>query len=158
MHQRLLFILLMTAAMAGACAHSMIEGTNVRDTDENRAIFNQIVKVRTALQTRDPNMLLGVVSTQYFEDCGTPDPTDDYGYHELKDKIMADALQNAKEVFVNFQVFDIQVRGDQGRADLRYNSRTRLDLPAGQLWDSHRDFDRLEFIREKGEWKIISGL
>lgn len=157
MFQRLLTMLLLTT-FAGACAHSMLEGTNIRETPDTRAIYDVIVTVRRSLQTRDPNTLMSVVSTQYFEDCGTPDPTDDYGYTELKEKIMTDALEQAKEVFVAFQVFDIQVNGNLARADLRYNSRTRMEFPAGQLWDTHRDFDRIEFLREEGKWRITSGL
>ncbi|HET6345790.1 MAG TPA: hypothetical protein VFH51_12715 [Myxococcota bacterium] len=153
-----LFAALLLLLGAGACAHSYIEGTQVVDTDENREILSIIRKARDALQARDSNTLLSMVSTKYFEDNGTPDPRDDYGYVELKEKLVKDSLETAKEVVVDFQIFDINVDGDNAYADIRYSSRTRLEMPSGRVWDTHRDFDRLQFVREDGTWRIVSGL
>jgi hypothetical protein len=156
--RRSLLTTLLLLLGAGACAHSYIEGTQVIDTDENREILSIIRKARDALQARDPNTLLSMVSTRYFEDNGTPDPRDDYGYVELKEKLVKDSLETAKEVVVDIQIFEINVDGDNAYADIRYSSRTRLEMPSGRVWDTHRDFDRLQFVREDGTWRIVSGL
>lgn len=143
---------------SGGCAHSMIEGTQVPDTEENREIVQVLRQVREALERRDSAALMALVSTKYFEDNGTPDPRDDYGYVELRDKIMKDSMSVAQEVYLSFELHDVVVREDYAYADIRYATRTRIDLPAGRVWDSFRDFDRLEFVREQGQWRIISGL
>ncbi len=141
-----------------ACAHGYIAGTAIADTANNREIYQLVGHVRQALQERDAPALLAMVSSRYFEDNGTVDPRDDYGYVELKEKLLKDSLDTAKEVYISFDVHEIVVEGNYAYADVRYSSRTRLDLPAGRLWDTHGDFDRIEFAREGNTWKIMSGL
>ena len=98
------------------------------------------------------------MSPLYFEDNGTAQREDDYGYEELKSKILPDAMNVAQEVHVDFQVHDIVVQGDRAHADVRYTSRARLELPSGSLWDSHKEFNRIELARQNDRWQIVSGL
>ena len=156
MFKRLLTVLLVAIV---ACAHSYIPGTKIRDTPDNHQIYEILTKIRDTFETRDAAGLLAMVSTTYFEDNGTPNPTDDYGYAELQERILKDCMDTAKEVYVSFEIHEIVIHGDYAYADLRYTSRTRLEFPAGRLWDSHRDFNRIEFKREQNNtWRIISGL
>ena len=148
----------MFLACASACAHAVIEGTHVRDTADNRGVYKVLAEVISALEGRDLPKLLSHISTRYFEDNGTPDPHDDYGYAELQERLLKDSLNPAKEFYIAVQVHDIQVNGDYGFADIRYSTRTRLDFPSGRLWDNHRDFDRIEFVRENHVWRVVSGL
>jgi hypothetical protein len=141
-----------------SCLHGYIAGTAVVDTPSNREVYQIIHRARQALQERDAATLLSLISTRYFEDNGTVDPRDDYGYTELKERLLKDSMDTAKEVYVSFDVHEIVAHGDYAYADVRYTSRTRLDLPAGRLWDTHGDFDRIELRREDQSWKIISGL
>ena len=145
-------------ALASGCAHRMIEGTQIRATDENMEVMNMLLELQSAMRVRSADRILSLVSTAYFEDNGTTDPRDDYGYEQLKTEILPQSLQVAEEIFVSFQVHDIIVEDDQAHADIRYASRARLELPTGTLWDSHREFNRVVFAREDGAWRIISGL
>jgi hypothetical protein len=151
------FVLALLCAPA-ACAHHLIPGTQVVETPQTREIYDLIVHLRDCLQRRDAAGLLAMVSKTYFEDNGTPDPKDDYGYLELQDRLAKDSLDTAKELLVSFQIFDITIQGNVAQADMRYSSRARLELPSGRLWDTNRDFDRIEFVREDGAWRITSGL
>lgn len=143
----------------GACAHQMIEGTQIRDTDENRAVLGVLTKLQEAMRARDTDAILTMVSHAYFEDNGTTDPRDDYGFDELSTTILPQSLEIAKEVFVSFEVQEIVVEDEFAHADVRYASRAKLELPAGTLWDSHREFNRVELARgDDGAWLITSGL
>ena len=142
----------------GACAHATIPGTQVLDTPPNREVYGVLKEVKIALESRDADRLLGLVSPRYFEDNGTPDPKDDYGYLELRESLVKEAMETAKDISLSVQLYDIEVDGDHAWADLRYTSRARLELPSGRLWDSHRDFDRIELVREDGRWLIVRGL
>jgi hypothetical protein len=144
--------------LALACAHQRIPGTRVPDTAENREVMAVLEKLQAAMQARDVAGIVPLVSPKYFEDNGTPDPTDDYGYGELKDKILPESFAVAAEMHVSFDVHDIRVEGEKAHADIRYDSRARLELPSGTLWDSHREFNRVVFAREDGAWRIVSGL
>lgn len=148
----------MTALVTSGCAHRTIAGTQAKDTAANREIYAILVKLRHSLEERDAASLMSLVSKSYFEDNGTPDPRDDYGYSELSERIAADTLSTAQEVSISLQIFDITVHGPRAWADLRYTSRARLELPNGRLWDSFRDFNRVEFVREDDGWRIIRGL
>lgn len=145
-------------ALATGCAHANLPGTQIRDTQITREIYQTLVEVKEALETRDADKLIAHVSRSYFEDNGTPDPKDDYGFLELRESLLADALGTAKDLSLSVQIYDIEVDGDRAWADLRYMSRARLEFPSGRLWDSHRDFDRIEFLREDGQWLIVRGL
>ncbi len=153
-----LAVVLVLAATLGACAHGLIPGTQIRDTKDNKEVLAVVQKAMQAIANRDGPTLLSLVSTKYFEDNGTPDPKDDYGYEQLKNKVLSDTFAATKEMFIEVDVQDIVVHGDSAYADVRYNSRARIDVPTGEQWDSHRDFDRVRLDREDGTWKIIGGL
>jgi len=150
----------MAFAAAGflACAHSMIQGTQVRDTPDNRQVLTVVHKAMAALRERDMTALLALISPRYFEDNGTADQGDDYGYQQLKDKILPEITKLAQEVQIDVEVQDIAVEGDRARADVRYQSRAQLALPAGTKWDSNKEFNRIELVREGGGWLIVGGL
>jgi hypothetical protein len=151
-------LLVALALWVSSCAHALIPGTQARDTAANREIYTQLIKLKDCLEQRDAATLMTLVSKEYFEDNGTPDPRDDYGYIELSERLAADTLSTAHEVTIGLQVYDITVHGPRAWADLRYTSRARLELPNGRLWDSFRDFDRIEFVHEGDAWRIIRGL
>jgi len=144
--------------LTGACAHQVIEGTQVRDTEENREILAVLIKLQEAMRARDADTILTMVSRAYFEDNGTPDPRDDYGYDELSSTILPQTLEVTKEMFVTFVVHEITVEDGHASADVRYASRAKLELPSGTLWDTHKEFNRVELTHEDGAWRITSGL
>jgi len=140
-----------------ACGHHYLPGTRIEETQDNHAIYDIIEDVRTGMELRDTNKILAHVSPQYFEDMGTPDQADDYGYAELKQK-MTDTFASTTEMHVVLEIHAISIDGKHALADVRYASRARIELPSGGLWDAHREFNRFDFAREDNEWKIISGL
>jgi hypothetical protein len=144
--------------LLAGCAHNYIEGTKVEDTRKNRQILEVVEQLRQALEHRDTDALLKLVSTQYFESMGTTSPKDDFSYAQFKEKVLPRSFEMAKEVYVSFQIHEVKVKGDKAQVDLRYNTRIRLDLPAGSEWKNAKDFDRVELIREAGTWKIVRGL
>ncbi|MBN1962471.1 MAG: hypothetical protein JW841_16170 [Deltaproteobacteria bacterium] len=151
------FFILFALATFTACAHTNIAGTQIPDTPQNREIAAVVKKALNALTQRDADTVLSLVSPQYFEDNGTPQPDDDYGYEQLK-QLLPQTLKAAKEVFIDADLQSIEIINGRAQADLRYRSRANLELPAGPLWDSHREFNRIELIFENNTWKIISGL
>lgn len=152
-----LIALSVIAATSAACGHNYLPGTRVEDTKDTHAIFDIIEDVRKGLEERNANKVLAHVSPQYFEDMGTPDQTDDYGFSELQTK-MNDSFATTTEMHVVLEIHDISVDGQHALADIRYASRARIELPSGGSWDAHREFNRIDFAREDGAWKIISGL
>lgn len=160
--RRMVTVLSSLAVMAGlsACAHNKISGTKIDDTEENRAVFEVVNSYRQALVDRDSAKLLSLVSESYVEDMGTPDSDDDYGYRQLKEKIVPNSLTIAGKYQLSVEVQDIVVEGSQAFANIRFIARARLDLPSGEAWDTQRDFNRIVFEQDQGSgrWLIVSGL
>ena len=69
------------------------------------------------------------------------------------------SLKVAQEVYLTFEIHNIEVDGDSAWADVRYNSRAKLGLSSGDLWETHKDFNRIEFsMGEAGRCVITAGL
>src|SRR6478672_4443044 len=77
--------LLMVSGVSGCATVSVIPGTTVRDTRQNREILEIVEKYRRAMEERDAATLLALAHPQYYEDSGTPKGDDDYGYQGLRD-------------------------------------------------------------------------
>ena len=148
---------LVISVTLAACGHKYIKGTRLEDTKDNQAIFAIIEDVRGGLEERNADRIMKHVSVQYFEDMGTPEQADDYGYDQLK-TLLPQSLEATKEMHVVLDVHAITVEEDHAFADIRYASRARIELPSGGSWDTHREFNRIEFVRESDQWMITSGL
>ncbi len=67
-----------------SCATTRIPNTDVADTRENRDAIDFSERYRRAVEQRDTRTLLALASQRYFEDGGTPQGDDDYGYEGLR--------------------------------------------------------------------------
>lgn len=144
---------------AVGCAHGLIEGTQVPDTEDNRAVLEVLKTYQSAMQDRDPQKVIDLVAADYFEDMGTIDTDDDYGYQHLVEQVIPQSLKVAEEMHLNFEIHAIEVDGDSAYADVRYKARTKLNFSSGTMWESHKDFNRIEFsMGEDGRWVIKAGL
>ena len=152
-------LLIVVAGTAIGCAHGTIEGTTVPDTEENRAVLEVLTTYRSAMQERDADKIISLVSADYFEDMGTIDQSDDYGYQHLTENIIPNSLKVAQEVYLTFEIHSIEVDGDSAWADVRYNARAKFGFSSGDMWESHKDFNRIELsMNDKGRWVIKAGL
>ena len=140
-----------------ACSPKRIPGTDIPDTADTRAIAGVIEKYREAVEQRDAAAVLALVSPKYFDDAGTPDPSDDLDYAGLARALPAD-LTRVSGVRVELRVTSIAVDGDKAQAYLRYDARYRINTRVGEVAKAQNDQSRIQLAREKGGWKILSGL
>ncbi|MEK7705639.1 MAG: hypothetical protein AAB426_11820 [Myxococcota bacterium] len=141
-----------------SCAHSLIQGTEVRDTRENREVYDVVQKLREGLTSRDADAVMALISEKYFETLGTTDPNDDYGYTALRDKVIPELFGAVQEMQLAFEVYEIDVEDDRAHVDVRYHARAQINLPSGTQWASNKEFNRIELVRDGDTWKIVSGL
>ena len=144
--------------MMVGCAHSTIPGTDIQDTEDNRSVLKVLDQLQKALQARDSDTVLSLVSPTYFEDMGTIDNRDDFGFEEFRDSILNQNIEKIAELYLKIDVHDVQVEGDQAFIDIRYRTRAKLSLPSGSTWTQDSDFSRVSFAREQGRWLVVSGL
>ena len=80
-----------------ACAHSKIRGTQIDDTEENRAILLIVEEYHRAVEDLDADAVLALVSPKYFEDNGNTIEADDYDYKGLSDGLKANFSRTRTE-------------------------------------------------------------
>lgn len=159
MRPALFAVVALTLVLTSACGTSYIANTQIPDTKENRSVWDRVMEYRKAVETRDADALLAMVSRNYYENSETTDdPTDDYGYDELRDIVIADFRDNVLEVQYRLLMRRIEVDGDRATADFEYYYNFKYVEGGVTAWRPKNDYNRLEFARENGAWMIIGGL
>ncbi len=155
-----LWPLVLAFGLLAACApkSNYIAGTKIVPNDENRGVITRVEEYRIAVEEKDASGLLLMASRQYWEDSGTPDGADDYGFAGLKEMLssrfrLVDSIRysmrymriryspetenDPKRAFVDVMVdasFSIpDARGGTRRADKRDQSQFVLEW-TGEKW------------------------
>lgn len=148
------------AVLLAACGPRThyIKGTKIQRSGENHSIINRVEEYRAAVEERDAAGILLMASREYWEDGGTPDSEDDYGFAGLKEVLstrfkQADSIrysmryerirmqygaeEETKRAFVDVLVdasFTIpDARGGLRRSDLRDQGQLVLEWD-GEKW------------------------
>jgi hypothetical protein len=153
MHRPLLIALIVTA-----CAPSLIPGTRVEDTKENRTVLQVLGAYKVAVEGRDVDAVLALCSEKYYEDNANADPSDDYGYNDLRTRVLPDTFKRLSEVRLELEVKTVKVDKKKAYADVRFQFQAKMALPAGEKWHADTELNRIEFEEENGVWKIVRGL
>ena len=150
-------------AMGLGCGHGRyLPGTTIPATDANREILDTIEEYRTRITEKNVDGLLLLASEKYFEDGGTPQPNDDYGYAGLA-TILGGRLQRVESIRYDIQYKSIRIGAD-GRAEVEafLNGAFELQGEAGDRYRRVNDFHR--FVLERSttggtaKWKFVSGM
>lgn len=145
--------------LAVGCGPSMIDGTDIEDTEANRALFDLIESYRAAMEQRDVDALAVLLSTDYFENASTTATSkDDYGIEALRGKVLHLLDDHVKAIQFRIRLTRIEVSGDRGHADYEYWLKFLYTEGGREGWHVKNDFNRLEFVREGEDWKIAGGL
>lgn len=145
------------ALLVSACAHSKIPNTNIDDTDDNRAILAIVDAYHAAIENRDADAVLALVSDDFYEDNGNTDRNDDYGKSQLAESLRAE-FEKTEQLQLGLKVEDIVVTDDRAHAFVQYNLRARTDFPSGKKWKTSSDRSRMTLVRVDGKWLILAGL
>lgn len=156
-------VLVLALPWAAGCEHQMIPGTNIEDTDENRAVIDFMEVYRSAIQSREADRVLELVAEEYFEDNGTEEQKDDYGLEKLRTGL-SEKFEHTEVIQLSLTIQHIDSEDDTARIRVYYRflQRALLELPAGNRWVSSSDVNRL-VLRRKGDrvsdgFLIVSGL
>lgn len=134
----------MSAALS--CSTPRIPNTDVPDTHENREAIAVAERYRRAIEQRDVQTLLSLASPDYFEDGGTPEGDDDYGYEGLR-RLLNVLTEQVVEVR-----YDIRYRrvtflneGNRVNIDYTYTGSYTLRRPPAPQTERQR-FSRRESL------------
>ena len=154
---RLLPVLCLALAPLAGCAGRMIPNTDVPDSEENRRVVEFVEQYRLAMEERSPAQILRLVSTEYFDDNGTPGADDDVDYERLQQDVLRlddDVIEVRYEMRYRRVVF----RADRVLVDFTYTGRFKVRTAEGERWARRLADNRLELVLENGEYRIVSGL
>jgi len=160
--KRLLARVLLAAAalvILSRCGSGMLGDSKVPDTEENRAIYKLMLEYKDALQRRDADRILTLVSRDYLENGSTTDSdTDDYGYQELADEVLPRLLNNVKAIQFEFRPQGINVVGERAQVQFEYTTHFLYSEGGRENWHTKSDLNQWELVRTPDGWRIVSGL
>ncbi len=139
-----------------ACAPKFLQGTEIRDTPDTRAIANQLEAYREAMEKRDPQGVLALTAPDYFDNAGTPDPGDDIDRAGLEKRLQD--LNDIAALRLQLTVRDIQAKDDKGQAEVFFDQYYRVNTPNGPVARHDADVHRMTLRKIDGVWKFTSGL
>lgn len=147
----------LAALTLAACSPSLIPGTTVRSTRENREVYGVIRAYAEALQKKDAAAVLALVAPDYFDNGGTPAPDDDLDRAGLERSLAAD-LAKVDSLKIEMGVRKIEVTDEVAQAELFYDNYFRVVTPAGPVPRRESDLHRMTFKKIGKAWMITSGL
>jgi ketosteroid isomerase-like protein len=143
--------------LAVACSPPRIPGTDIADTRENRAVYDVIEEYVRAMNQRDPAAVLALVSADYFDDAGTPEPGDDLDRERLEKALEKD-LKRVETEKLAVSLRKIEVQDGTAFAEIFYDNYYRVQTPAGAIPRRDSDVHRIRLKKVDGKWKIAAGL
>ena len=144
-------------AALGGCGGSSIPNTDVPDTEPNREVVEFVERYRHAVEAMSAPQLLTLVSEDYFDDNGTPQTEDDVDYGRLRDHL-ARWTDELLDVRYEIRYRRVHFETDRVTVDFTYSGRFKLRGAEGERWERRLADDRIELVREHGEYRIISGM
>ncbi len=151
-------LVLLAGSLAGAgCAARRIPGTQIPDNSDTRAVVAAIDTYRQAAERRDPAAILALVSDRYFDDAGTPDPSDDLDRQALERKLTAD-FERLTTMRLDIAVRRIEVDAGRASAFVFFDAYYRIKTRGGEIAKQASDLHRMKLVKEGGRWKFASGL
>lgn len=165
-HSKVGVFALVALSSGVGCARQYIPNTDVEDSEDNREVVAFCETYRRAVEKRDAQAILKMVSPQYYEDGGNPDASDDMDYTQFKAWLTGDGIgedgvtfQDATAIRHEIRYRRVVFEADRVMVDYTFSASFRIPTSTGDAWKRKVDDNRLELIRdENGEFKVIAGL
>jgi len=156
---RVLIVLILCAAAVGCGASTRnIPGTTVPDTSRNRNVIDAVEGYRVAVEKRDAPALALMASRDYWEDGGTPDGSDDYGYDGLK-QVLAGRFRAAESIRYSLKYVNIRFDGNRAFVDVFIDASYTMQDARGEIVrKDKRDQNQLVLEWDGQDWKFLSGM
>lgn len=164
MHKVKFITLVLALVGAGTgCGHGhYLPGTTILANDTNREVIDTVEQYRMKLSEKNVDGLLLLASEKYFEDGGTPQSNDDYGFSGLA-TILTGRLQRVESIRYDIQYKRITIGAD-GRAVVEsfLSGAFELQGEVGERYRRVNDFHRFVLERStnggSSKWKFVSGM
>lgn len=143
------------AALVG-CGGANIPNTDVPDNLQNREVLQFVERYRHAVERRRVGEILALVSERFFDDNGTINSNDDRDYDILREHLAR--FEQVLDVRYEMRYRRVTYRSDRVLIDYTYTASFKIATPDGDRWETRLRDNRIELVREEGEFRIISGI
>jgi hypothetical protein len=155
---RLSALAIVLATVMAGCAHTrFFPGSTIPATEENLAVLRTIEQYRENLVGKNIEGLLLLASPRYFEDGGTPQANDDYGYDGLR-QILTVRLGRVQSLHYDIEYQKLMVRGDRAEVDVFLNGAFELVGETGERYRRVNDRHRFVLERTENRWRFVNGM
>lgn len=174
LHKSFFAVLLLAVPFAGACGGAQLENdefnaedpafqideeAGVKDKPKVRSVLEVLARYRKAVVNKDFGVIRQLISKDYYENAGTTDTTeDDYGWAELKEKILEMMAEHTKEIRYEILVKKVEIKGERASVEYEYDFAYRYEVGQKPSWDAGLEANQIRLVKEGGDWKIVSGL
>ena len=150
----LLFLLASTVIVG--CGAENIPNTDVPDNSENREVLEFVEQYRHAVEHRRVGAILALVSPRFFDDNGTIQTEDDRDFDLLREQLAR--FEQVLDVRYEMRYRQVTFRSDRVLIDYTYTASFKVATPSGDRWETRLRDNRIELVREDGDFRIISGI
>lgn len=141
-----------------ACAARRIPGTEIEDTDDTRAILQVMERYRAAVEARDANAVINLCSESFRDDAGSAKGEDRIDYATLKKKLPVH-FATLDDVRLDLNVRRIELHPERSMASAIYNYNLSFRMPRlSNKAQNESEIKQMWFKRDRGQWKITSGI
>lgn len=139
------------------CGSDLIPNTDVPNSEANRAAVDFVETYRHAVEEHNPGAVLRLVSESYLDDNGTPQTSDDVDYERLQEELSR-WPEDLLDVRYEMRYRRVSVYSERIYVDVTYTAGFKLRTADGERWERRLSDNRIELVREGGEFRIVSGL
>jgi len=155
----IIMVLSLGFLLISCSSQKMIEGTTIKDTDINREIYDIMHNYNKYLEEKNIDEIMKLVSKRYYDNSGTIDNSDDFGYSQLKE-ILEKRFSQVKEIFQVIRVNKIVYNKLDKKyyVTYEYNAKFLMNIGNNKEWHKKTDVNQIVFQKEDKKLKIVKGL
>ena len=157
--KKFVIVLILGVLIFSCSSQKFIKGTNIKDTEVNRKLFDIMQKYNKYIEEKDTDSLMKLVSKRYYDNSGTIENDDDFGYSQLRD-ILNKRFSQIKDIFQTISIRKIVHGKSDGKYYViyDYNAKYLMNIDGKEQWHKKSDVNQMVFQKEGDEFKIIKGL
>ena len=143
------------ATLAG-CMPRRLPGTDIEDTPDSRAVLDVLNAYTRAMESRNAQAILKLVSPSFHDDAGTGTPQDDLDAERLK-QVLPERLERVEDLRLDITVKKMSFADDSAEVVYFYQSSFRVPAFSNKP-KNESGLKKMELRREGGAWKMVSGI
>ena len=139
-----------------SCSRKIIPNTSLRKNSVNITISSFLEKYRKAVESRNIEEIMSLVSKNFIGDDHIKDSH--YGYDNLKRKLEK-TFSLIKKNRLGFHIQHVEQHADRFHVHYYFSQHALINYPSGEKWVTKESLNKMVLIKDKdGELKIVSGI